>query len=114
MKTRLSHSIWLLLFGRRPDLYLQANIHTHVKNLVVVFDSELKFDKQINYVVRASFFFQLRGLQKLKSFLSFSDLETVIHAFISTRLDYCNALYACVNQFSFSHLQLVQNAAARF
>ncbi len=27
---------------------LQANIRTHVKNLGVVFDSELKFDKQIN------------------------------------------------------------------
>ncbi len=89
---------------------LQANISTHVKNLAVVFDSELKFDKQINSVVSASFF-QLRGLCKLKSLLSFGDLETVIHAFISTRLDYCNALYAGVNQFSLSRLQLVQNAA---
>ncbi len=35
---------------------LQANIHTHVKNLGVVFDSELKFDKQINSVVSARFF----------------------------------------------------------
>ncbi len=92
---------------------LQANIHSHVKNLGVVFDSELKFDKQINSVVSASFF-QLRGLRKLKSLLSFGDLETVIHAFISTRLDYCNALYAGVNQFSLSRLQLVQNAVVRF
>ncbi len=38
---------------------LQANIRTHVKNLGVVFDSELKLDKQINSVVSASFF-QLR------------------------------------------------------
>ncbi len=92
---------------------MQANIRTHVKNLGVVFDSELKFDKQINSVVSASFF-QLRGLRKLKSLLSFGDLETVIHAFISTRLDYCNALYAGVNQFSLSRLQLVQNAVVRF
>ncbi len=92
---------------------LQANIRTHVKNLGVIFDSELKFDKQIHSVVSASFF-QLGGLRKLKSLLSFGDLETVIHAFISTRLDYCNALYAGVNQFSLSRLQLVQNAAVRF
>ncbi len=72
---------------------LQANIHTHVKNLGVVFVSELKFDKQINSVVSASFF-QLRGFRKLKSLQSFGDLETVIHAFFSTRLDYCNALCA--------------------
>ncbi len=77
---------------------LQANIRTHVKNLGVDFDSELKFDKQIISLVRA-IFFQFRGLRKLKSLLSFSDLETVIHACISTRLDYCNALYAGVNQF---------------
>lgn len=48
------------------------------------------------------------------SFLSFNDLEVVIHAFISIRLDYCNSLYAGINQFSLSRLQLVQNAAARF
>ncbi len=84
-----------------------------MKNLGVIFDSELKFDKQINSVVRTSFL-QLRGLRKLKSFLSFNDLEVVIHAFISIRLDYCNSLYAGINQFSLSRLQLVQNAAARF
>ena len=37
----------------------------------------------------------------------------VIHAFITTHLDYCNALYVGVNQSSLSRLQLVQNAAAR-
>ncbi len=57
---------------------------------------------------------QLKGLHKLKNVLSFNDLEVVIHAFISTRLDYCNTLYAGINQFSLSRLQLVQNAAARF
>ncbi len=93
---------------------LQANIRTHVKNLGVVFDSELKFDKQIKNSVLSASFFQLRGLRKLKSLLSFGDLETVIHVFISTRLYYRNALYVGVNQFSLSRLQLVQNAAARF
>jgi len=46
----------------------------------------------------------------LKSILFFADLETVIHAFISTRLNYCNALYAGINQFSLMRLQQVQNA----
>lgn len=43
---------------------LQANICTHVN-----FDSELKFNKEINSVIRANLIFQLRGLWKLKSFL---------------------------------------------
>ncbi len=54
-----SHSIWLphlvnaLCSSLGP---LQANIRTHVKNLGVVFDSEFKFNKQINSVVSASLF----------------------------------------------------------
>ncbi len=40
-------------------------------------------------------------------------LESVIHAFISSRLDYCNGLYLGVSQSLLSRLQLVQNAATR-
>ncbi|XP_051980605.1 uncharacterized protein LOC127641781 [Xyrauchen texanus] len=78
----------------------------------VIFDSKLNFGKQINAVVRSSFF-QLRQIAKLKPLLSFKDLETFIHAFISSRLDYSNALYMGLNHSSLYRLQLVQNAAAR-
>lgn len=91
---------------------LSPFIKSQVRNLGVLFDTELKFDKQINAVVKGSFF-QLRAVAKLKSFLTESDFEKVIHAFITTRLDYCNALYTGVSESSLSHLQLVQNAAAR-
>jgi len=79
----------------------------------VFLDSSLKLNKQIDSVIRTSFF-QLRRLAKVKPFLSRSDLEKTIHAFISSRLDYCNALYIGLNQASLHRLQLVQNAAARF
>ncbi len=111
----------VILFGSKPQIdkysaflgHFQSNNHSYVKNLVFIFDSDLKFDKQINSVVRASFF-QLKRLRKLKPFLTFKDLEIIIHAFISSRLDYCNALYAEISQSSLSRLQIVQNAAARF
>ncbi len=45
-----------------------------------------------------------------KNFYIYFNLDIVIHALISARLDW----YAGVNQFSLSRLQLVQNAAARF
>ncbi len=57
--------------------------------------------------------FQLRKLSKLKSILSYKDLETVLHAFISTGLDYCNALYLGISESLVARLQYVQNAAAR-
>lgn len=56
---------------------------------------------------------QLRIISRLKSILSFQDLEKVIHAFITSRLDYCNSLYVGLPQSSLARLQLVQNAAAR-
>ncbi len=59
-------------------------------------------------------FYQLRIISKLKSILSFRDLETIIHAFVSSRIDYCNSVYIGIAQGQLSRLQLVQNAAARF
>uniref|UniRef100_A0A8C1IL60 Reverse transcriptase domain-containing protein n=1 Tax=Cyprinus carpio TaxID=7962 RepID=A0A8C1IL60_CYPCA len=91
---------------------LQQYIKPVVTNLGIKIDSEFKLDKQINMVVK-SCFYQLRLLAKIKPILSFNIFEQVIHAFISNRLDYCNALYIGVNQISLSCLQLVQNAAAR-
>ncbi len=48
-----------------------------------------------------------------KQSLPHKDLETVIHAFETSRLDYCNSLYCGLPQMAISRLQVVQNAAAR-
>lgn len=83
-----------------------------ITNLGVKIDADLKLDSQIRAVVKSSFF-QLRQLAKVKPFLSRQHFETVIHAFVTTRLDYCNALYVGVSGSSVARLQMVQNAAAR-
>ncbi len=57
--------------------------------------------------------FSVEDYCKKKSILFVPDFEIVIHAFISSRLDYRNALYLGVSQSLISKLQLVQNAAAR-
>ncbi len=69
-------------------------------------------DKQITSVIKSSFY-HLRLLSKIKNDLSFEDFERVIHAFITMRLDYCNALYIGISQASLACLQLIQNTAAR-
>ncbi len=60
------------------------------------------------------YFFHLTSISKLKSILSFEDMEKVDPAFVSSRLDYCNVLYLGVSQASLSRLELLQNSAARF
>ena len=110
----------IILFGPKKSVAdlstalgpLTANVHTTVKNLGVYFDSSLNFNKQISSVVSSSFY-QLRTIAKLKPILTFRDLETVIHAFITSRLDYCNSLYCGLTQSTLHRLQMVQNSAAR-
>ena len=110
----------IILFGH-PDLVqvlasslgpLAPYISSQARNLGVIIDGAFKLDKQISSVVKASFF-QLRLLAKVKPYLRRADLEKVMHAFISSRLDYCNSLYVGIGQSELNRLQLVQNAAAR-
>ena len=52
-------------------------------------------------------------MEKLRSLMTKSDLEKLIHAFISSKLDYCNGLLTGPPMKSIRQLQLIQNAAAR-
>ncbi len=54
---------------------LSSAVKPWVKNLAIVFDESLKFDRQIYYVVK-SCLFQLRLLLKVKTFLSFYIFES--------------------------------------
>ena len=58
-------------------------------------------------------FTNLRNISKIRSILNLSDAETLIHSFISSRLDYCNSLFTCLSQKTLKRLQTVQNSAAR-
>lgn len=109
----------IILFGSNdhssPDVELDTLLPQKascVRNLGFLLDNSLKLDKQIGAVVK-SCFYHLRLKAKVKPFLTDKNLETVMHAFISSCLDYCNSLYIGASQSCISRLQLVQNAAAR-
>ena len=102
--------------GKNMPSNNQWNLTTLIKSeatsLGVVLDSDLSFKSHINKVTKASFF-HLRNIAKVRPFLSQKDAEKIIHAFVSSRLDYCNALYSGCPKNNINKLQLVQNAAAR-
>ncbi len=83
-----------------------------VKNLGVILDSNLSFENHISNVTKTAFF-HLRNLSKLRNMLPVSDAEKLVHAFMTSRLDYCNALLGGCPASSINKLQVVQNAAAR-
>uniref|UniRef100_A0A3Q2VZM5 Reverse transcriptase domain-containing protein n=1 Tax=Haplochromis burtoni TaxID=8153 RepID=A0A3Q2VZM5_HAPBU len=60
------------------------------RNLGVFMDSSFKLDKQVSTVVKTSFH-QLRLISKAKPYIPHKDMEKLIHAFITSRLDYCNS-----------------------
>ncbi len=59
-------------------------------------------------------FFNLRLLAKVKPFLSATDLEKLIHAFIFSRLDYFNTIYIGVNQTASGSSKCCSQAADRY
>ncbi|XP_061759223.1 probable RNA-directed DNA polymerase from transposon BS isoform X1 [Nerophis ophidion] len=83
-----------------------------VKNLGIIFDPTLSFESHIKSVTKTAFF-HLRNIAKIRSILSTKDAEIIIHAFVTSRLDYCNVLFSGLPMSSIKRLQLVQNAAAR-
>ena len=69
-------------------------------------------DAQINNICKTAFF-HLRNIAKIRKFLSYRQCEVLIHAFISSKLDYCNALLSGLQKSQVKRLQYVQNSAAR-
>ena len=83
-----------------------------VRNLGAWFDSMLSMETHINKVCSSGFYY-LHNLRRIRRYLSQDCLVTLIHAFVTSRLDYCNSLMYGLPQCQISKLQRVQNAAAR-
>jgi len=85
---------------------------TAVKNIGVLIDSQLTMADHIAAVCLSGFF-QLRQLRLIRQSLTPVAVKTLVHAFISSRLDYCNQLFVGVSGRLLDKLQSLQNAAAR-
>jgi len=63
--------------------------------------------------VSAKCFFQLRQLRRVRRSLDRESAATLVHVFVSSRIDYGNALFANATKSTTDKLQRVLNAAAR-
>ena len=55
----------------------------------------------------------LYNIRQIRKFLTVQSTKTLIHAFVSSHLDYCNALLFSLPKYQLDRLQKVQNAAVR-
>ena len=83
-----------------------------IRNLGVYQESTGSISSHVNHISK-SCFFSLHRLSKIRSCLNQSTTEKLVHAFITSRLDYCNSiLYGCPEN-EIKKLQAIQNSAAR-
>ena len=72
----------------------------------------MTMEDHVNNVCKASYH-QIRLLGKLRKFLSKEAAAMITHAFVTSRLDYCNSLLYGISKSLAAKLQRVLNCAAR-
>ena len=98
-----------------PDITVCNTVITpadSVRCLGIHLDQYLTLDRQISTLSKTCFF-QLRQLRTISKHLDRSTLHSLLQAFVSTRLDYCNSLYFGLSASRLDKLQRIQNSAAR-
>ena len=83
-----------------------------MKNLGVIIDSKFTMEQHINSVMRAAFF-KIREISYYRRLLTPPCAKTLIHAYITSRLDYCNGLLYGFPAQQLNRVQSILNTAAR-
>ena len=98
-----------------PTLNVTGNDVNHqhqCRNLGAHMDSSLSYDSHVQNICKLSYM-NLNQFYSIRKSLDRASAETIIHAFITSRLDYCNSLLFGLSMQNIKKLQRVQNCAAR-
>ena len=82
------------------------------RDLGLIIDNKLSFKNHFNSVIKTCNF-QLRRLSSIIKYLNTETSKTLVHAFITSRVDYCNSLFVNLPNKDLVRLQSVLNRAAR-
>ncbi len=96
------------------NAYLDSRGQTtknQVRNLEVILETDLSFSSHVKAVTKSAYY-HLKNIARIRCFVSSHDLEKLVHAFITSRVDYCN-LKSLLPEKTIKHLQFIQNTAAR-
>ena len=131
IRLRMTHILLKLNEGKTDIIYLSSSynpkspktpgIHNaescitpsgSVRDMGVIFDKFLDMNDHVTIVCRAAYY-HLKNIRSLKPFLSQEALVKMAHAFITSRIDYCNSFLYGTSKCSLNRLQRIQNSAAR-
>ena len=82
------------------------------RNLGIILDSHLTLRGHINKIC-SSASKSIHEIGKIRKYLSTAQTEKLVHAFISSNLDYCNSILTGLPLNDINKLQRIQNTAAR-
>ena len=83
-----------------------------MKNLGLTLDCHLTMNAHFSKIARTCYF-ELHRLTSICRFLTSTATTTLVSAFVLSRIDYCNSLLFGSTHDVTSHLQRIQNYAAR-
>ena len=69
----------------------QVTPATVVRNIGIIMDTRASMEAHVNNVSRTAYY-HLYNIGRIRCYLSQSAAEQLVHAFITSKLDYCNAL----------------------
>lgn len=85
---------------------------TDVRDLGVRLDHHLTMEIQIKNICKSAAI-ALRRIGTIRKYLDMSNAERLIHAFVTSKIDYCNSLLYGLPEKYIGKLQRIQNSAAR-
>ena len=123
-KLMLNGDKTVVLVVRSPSQRIVPNIteltidgHTiqcsqSARNLGVMFDEHLNMEAHVKATCRSAFF-QLKQIGHIRGALDTTTTQMLVHALVTSRIDYCNSLLFGLPRIQVSKLQRAQNQAAR-
>ena len=77
-----------------------------------MFNDTFDMSQHVTNLCSASFF-QLHNIRRIRKYLTQETAATLVHSFVTCRIDYCNSLLYGLPDYQLAKLQRVQNSAAR-
>ena len=106
-------------FDRSPMPFNSINIGScsitpakQARNIGVTFDDTFSFHQHVSSTCRSIYFF-LRKIGHIRKYLTNESCSTIVHAIVSSKLDYGNSLLYGIPDTHLHLLQRAQNTAAR-
>ena len=83
-----------------------------VKDLGVFLEASLHAERHVNHICAVGYF-HLSNIAAIRNSLNKECAEKLLHAFVTSKLDFCNSLLVFLPDFLTSKLQRLQNAVAK-